>query len=440
MKKVLSIISIVLIICSIIFSIFCFNVYAEESTSTAKKMTPTLTQSDGCETYYIENGVAYALYQDKENITYYVLDGYKPYIWNDQTKYQQIIIQKTNPYGNGIVQGMFIYDFKEETLIDMAKVYTVTQKMAGVGPATEAILVYSDDNQIFKTVGEWTAFNEECATITTTNTEKHRYWGVRVKSAGADEFMSVTEFELYQMKGNIAGGGTGTVDKEYQDGIFGWFQKLFDKITEIPTKLEDIFNFVVDIFKFNSGKLIFDKAGEMINENLKGNKFFTSINSIKDSLTSLYNEDYTSRTGFYELGLTNITLRKPKIQIAKNFGNETIGDWEQDYEITTSDIDYGLENAKVLNLDWFFGKDIGDGYYTIGLKRYTDKIVGAFMWVMFAWALFKNLPNWISGELTEVKNLGGSIYQEIKYKDIKVKEKLEKEKLEKTKKEKGEKE
>ena len=77
MKKVLSIMSVVLIICSIIFSIFCFNVYAEESTSTAKKMTPTLTQSDGCETYYIENGVAYSLYQDKENITYYVLDGYK---------------------------------------------------------------------------------------------------------------------------------------------------------------------------------------------------------------------------------------------------------------------------------------------------------------------------------------------------------------------------
>ena len=53
----------------------------------------------------------------------------------------------------------------------------------------------------------------------------------------------------------------------------------------------------------------------------------------------------------------------------------------------------------------YFGRDLGDGKYTKGMKPTIDNLISAFLWVMFAWALYKNMPNWISGELTQIGNL-----------------------------------
>lgn len=170
--------------------------------------------------------------------------------------------------------------------------------------------------------------------------------------------------------------------------------------------------------KLHNGTLLFDKAGELINENLKNNKFYTSLLSVRDTIKEILNEDYSSRTGFYELGLTTITLGKTEEQIYIDHGNEVIGPWEQEVgKITGSidiglentkpiEIDWGLNNVKVINLDWYFGRDLGNGYYTKGMKPYIDGIISAFLWLAYAWALYKNLPHWISGEMTEITRLG----------------------------------
>lgn len=184
-----------------------------------------------------------------------------------------------------------------------------------------------------------------------------------------------------------------TPPTDEEGGIIGLLKTILEYLNP--------FNWI----KANNGTLFFDKAGELINENLKDNKFYTSILSVRDSLMDLFNEDYTSRTGFYELGLTNITLGKPEEIVYIDQGNQIIGPWEQEVGKIEGTIDFGLDNVKVLNFDWYFGRDLGDGKYTKGMKPTIDNLISAFLWVMFAWALYKNMPNWISGELTQIGNL-----------------------------------
>lgn len=167
---------------------------------------------------------------------------------------------------------------------------------------------------------------------------------------------------------------------------------------------------------------ILDLAGEKINEKLAENKAFNSIISIRNTLKDLFNADYSDPNGFYELGLTNLTLGKVRQPIYINHGTVAGEPWEQQVgELVGTGIDYGLENQKVLNLDWYFGKvvakhDFGN-YYTKGMKPYIDGIISAFLWVMFAWALYKNMPNWISGELTQISNLASTPFKNNDYND-----------------------
>lgn len=204
-------------------------------------------------------------------------------------------------------------------------------------------------------------------------------------------------------KENVGGSGD---DKEYKDGVLGWFQRLFDKLAEIVDLLT--------LKDLASGDELLHKTQQAINDKLLENKFYTSVTSIKDTLTELFNADYSDRNGFYELGLTNITLGRTENKIYKDFGNDTIGSWEQEYIESTGKIDYGLDNVKVLNLDWYFGEDLADGYYRKGMKPYIDTFISAFLWLMYGWALYLNLPNWISGEMTRIANLSTSSYSEHK--------------------------
>lgn len=215
---------------------------------------------------------------------------------------------------------------------------------------------------------------------------------------------------------------------ELIDTIGSWFQNVISDMGSGFTSLIEKADIIIEninpfnIIKLNNGTLLFDKAGELINENLKNNKFYTSILSVRNTLKDLFNEDYTSRTGFYELGLTNINVGKVNQQVYIDHGNEVIGPWEQEAGVLQgSGIDYGINNAKVLNLDWYFGKDLGNGYYTKGMKPYIDGIISAFLWLMFAWALYLNMPNWISGEITQITNLTS---EAISIKERKIKTKL----------------
>ena len=182
----------------------------------------------------------------------------------------------------------------------------------------------------------------------------------------------------------------------------------------------------------NSGILskIFELLKELVNPNpnysfiadmnnklahkLEDNGFYTSICKIQRELTSIYNEDYTSKTGFAELGLTKMTLRRPSETISVDFGNDIIGSWEQEYTVYTSKIDWGLENIDIMPMGWFFGQQVGtagDGtpYYSKGVKSITDPLISAFLWISFAFMLWQKLPNIISGELSSVTTMTGDI-------------------------------
>ena len=232
----------------------------------------------------------------------------------------------------------------------------------------------------------------------------------------------------------------GDGERDYS-GFWGWFQKIWDilsegfiatinKIGDMITSMENYFSTLfekldltfTEILKLmnpiTSGKEIFNQAGDLLNKQLADNKFYTSIMTIKNSLIDLYNEDYSSRTGFYELGLTNLTLRQTETKTYIDFGNETIGPWEQEQNTIKGKIDWGIQNAKILNLDWYFGSVVGytsdgDEVYTKGLKPTIDAIISAFLWVMFAWWLYVNMPNWLSGDLTRIESLAVETHNNI---------------------------
>lgn len=188
--------------------------------------------------------------------------------------------------------------------------------------------------------------------------------------------------------------------------------QIGDFFESILQSISDFFRMVNDWHEIPEDSVLPDwwhNIEATIGLNLSGNGFYESICVIKDELTSLYKEDYTDPNGFYNLGITSFTLRKPTRTEYTDVGNEIIGPWEQQFEKTTSKIDYGIDNMQLLNLDWFFGKDLGGGYYTKGVKEYSDTIIGSFMWLIFGWYLFHSFPELIGGELGMIQDFSSPL-------------------------------
>lgn len=202
---------------------------------------------------------------------------------------------------------------------------------------------------------------------------------------------------------------TGVIPEEEEDDDKGILETLKDILKEIKEKLH--------LNPLNPANIIFNNAATLINEKLADNKFYTSLTKIKVELEELLNEDYTSRTGFYELDLPINDFSLGKIQGKKyvDVGNEVIGKWEQEFnsDVGSGTIDWGIENVNLLNFDWFFGKDLGGGYYTKGVKEYSDKVIGSFLWLIFAYWLWHNLPDLIMGEIGTVGSMVASEYSSI---------------------------
>ncbi len=186
-------------------------------------------------------------------------------------------------------------------------------------------------------------------------------------------------------------------EEENDDGILASIKELIDTLKE----------YMGGRVTLSGGAIVFNHAGNLINEKLAENKFYGSITQIKYLIEDLVNEDYSDRNGFYELGLTKITLGRPEQKIYYNYGNDIIGDFEQWQTVNTSLIDWGLKDVQILDFDWYFGKDLGNGYYTKGVKDYSDKIVSGFLWLVFAWYLWHNLPDLLMGEIGSLADLSG---------------------------------
>lgn len=149
----------------------------------------------------------------------------------------------------------------------------------------------------------------------------------------------------------------------------------------------------------------FEKAINQLDKELKSNMFYEQIVEIINQIKAIFEEDYSrGQEGLDELGVFNMTLRTPYITVSKDYENEVIGSWEQSYNKYTSDIDYGINNMRTMNLEWFFGKQYSDGYYRKGVKVYTDALIGGFLWLMFVIYLWRNLPNLIAGEIGQITN------------------------------------
>lgn len=199
-----------------------------------------------------------------------------------------------------------------------------------------------------------------------------------------------------------------TIDMEKETSLD--ISGLWESVKEITELLRSYFS--MDYMSTLSK--IFPDARQLISEKLANNAFYTSTTAIMLTLKDLYSADYTDANGFYELGLFNLTLGVPTKEYYMNYGNETIGDWElkvSEEKLTVGgmEVDFGLENVKILNLDWFFDTHYEDGKYTKGVKTtITDPFISAWLWVTFGIWLWKTMPDWLSGDMKTIENLAVS--------------------------------
>lgn len=155
-------------------------------------------------------------------------------------------------------------------------------------------------------------------------------------------------------------------------------------------------------FGYESDNEILQSMLNGIENHLSNSLFFDDLIEFKNILLSIFQEDYSSgQAGLDALGVFNITMRRPTVTEVHEFGNDTIGSWTQEYERPTSDIDYGLNNQRIADFSWFFGH----GNYR-GVKYYTDIIISGFLWIVFAWYLWHNMPTIIGGDVMSVVSTG----------------------------------
>lgn len=204
------------------------------------------------------------------------------------------------------------------------------------------------------------------------------------------------------------------VEVEKDEDNTGFFAGLWQDIKDLFGSIPETLKKILEIFYIPNKDISFlAEIDNILMENLEDNGFFTSIRYIERELTSIYSEDYTDPNGFYNLGLTKMTLRQPTIELNKDFGNDTTGNFNQSYHIQAGKIDWGLDNIDVMPMGWFFGQEYEiygtGGYYSTGVKAYTDPLISAFLWIGFAFMLWQRLPDLISGELATMTAMTGDV-------------------------------
>ena len=130
-------------------------------------------------------------------------------------------------------------------------------------------------------------------------------------------------------------------------------------------------------------------------ENLEENSMYNSLLYITNTLQSLFTEDYTKYSSYK--ANTVLKIKSDTTYIPTPDGNS----------YTQSKIDWGLDNAQILDLSWYFGnhpyanEQTGqflniNGSYAV--KYYSDTVISGFLWLVFGWYVFHNLPDLFAGE------------------------------------------
>jgi hypothetical protein len=173
--------------------------YVDELFGDYIPLVPTLTSNigeNGTAGYTIVNGTEYPLYP--QSTAYYAFDGVAPQEWNNNTKYNMLIVT----YKNGYAEFYSYYNFDEPQRVDKCVYSTVNSYNAGVRPAFKWKVIYSDDGV------NWTdAFDYiDIDALTTKKTNygaevdngTHKYWGVQVYAPC--EFVSISDIQFYKKK------------------------------------------------------------------------------------------------------------------------------------------------------------------------------------------------------------------------------------------------
>lgn len=177
----------------------------------------------------------------------------------------------------------------------------------------------------------------------------------------------------------------------------------------IIDKLHEIWEAVIKIANPAPDYSFLADMNNRLANKLEDNGFYTSICKIQRELTSIYKQDYTDPAGFHEVNPAKITLRRPIIASADDgFGGS----------YTYSKIDWGLDNVSILgDMKWFFGTHYatgnGNSFINIdgsfAVKHYSDLLISAFLWVGFAFMLWQQLPNIISGDMATFTSMSADM-------------------------------
>lgn len=164
-------------------------------------------------------------------------------------------------------------------------------------------------------------------------------------------------------------------------------------MTETNNKLDEF----MDLYKnsLNPDVSFLDSIQVTILENLEKNSMYNSLLYITNTLQSLFTEDYTKYSSYKEN--TVLKIKSDTTYVPTPDGNS----------YTQSKIDWGLDNAQILDLSWYFGNhpyaNESSGYFvnvdgSYAVKHYSDMVISGFLWLVFGWYVFHNLPDLISGE------------------------------------------
>ncbi len=237
---------------------------------------------------------------------------------------------------------------------------------------------------------------------------------------------------------NTDGDSGNTGGDNDNSGILGWLEDIWEGITSIPEKLGEVIStvsgYLEDILEGLSLRGILDSLGIMSNgeflmtignniaEKMDGNQFYTSLIYIKNELVEIFGADYDSYRGFVNTHPFRLTLRKT---VNPNGFGETSSDSFEHFGY--NEIDYGVNNMSIIgDMKWFFGTSENNNNTVVNtyhwanadgspaVKYYSDLIIGAFMWVAFAYYLWLRLPDLISGDLISITHSAGNEIRDAK--------------------------
>lgn len=359
MKRILSIISIILIISSL----FCLNVNAEDTnnlTYDLKEMRATKISGEVCNPiYYIPN-----------------------------SEYTNFVVLRNNTTSN-----YYLYYYKTGTTFSgTTGGYTTPTDypLLSYGPTT------LEEIQCILYLGGTYDFIETNSTCTWTYTFTYYPDIIGNKQTNAISLEAdyydwyYIQHGEYPTKNDTSEDETEEDNKEYQSGVLGWFQKLWDAIKEIPTKIGEMIDTMVSWFDtlvisvqalpdrisewwenmtspyitLEDGSQI--SAGEYalnsLNENMDKRMFFNTILNFGDRFKEFFSQDFNTPP---QSDLITVDLSKGESE-KLNFGDEKIN---------------------LLDVSWY-----------ARYKPFVDNIISAFLWIGFIFICWRNLPNIISGQ------------------------------------------